>query len=206
MRKLLLMGLAFGALTFSAVPASAQGAYRSPAYNNGYRAGASEGREDGREGKDYGYKRDDRYEDADDGYYRGFGSRDAYRHEFRRGYEDGYDAGYRPYGFGVRVYGGGSANEYGPYGYPERGYGAYAEWGYRNGTSVRIAFDYGRRDGWQAGFEAARRGHFEPTRHRYYRSTPGYDRRFGTRDAYDVNYRDGFRAGYDDGYRAGRRR
>ena len=206
MQKLLLTGLAFGALIFSAVPAGAQGTYRSAAYSNGYRAGVSEGRDDGRDGKDYGYKRDDTYEDADDGYRRGWGNKDAYRYEFRRGYEDGYDAGYRPYGFGVRVYGGGSANEYGPYGYPERGYGAVTEWGYRNGTSVRVAFDFGRRDGWQAGFEAARRGHFEPTRHNYYRSTPGYDRRYGARNAYESNYRNGFRAGYDDGYRAGRRR
>src|SRR5687767_5583503 len=51
---------------------------------------------------------------------------------------DGYESGYGPYrpaGFGVQVYGGGSANEYGPYGYPERGYGVYAEPGYRTGRS-----------------------------------------------------------------------
>src|SRR4051812_10510433 len=40
---------------------------------------------------------------------------------------------YRPAGFGIQVYGGGSANEYGPYGYPERGYGVYAEGSYRHG-------------------------------------------------------------------------
>ena len=57
------------------------------------------------------------------------------------------------------IQGGGSANEYGPYGYPERGYGAYAEWGYRNGNTarpLRAAFDFGRRDGYEAGFDAAR--------------------------------------------------
>jgi len=204
MRNRLLMALVSSAMIALAVPASAQ-VGRNAAYDNGRRAGFQEGSHDARNGKDYGFKRDDTYEDADDGYYRGWGNRDAYRYEFRRGYEDGYDAGYRPAGFGVHVYGGGSANEYGPYGYPERGYGGYAEWGTRNGTGVRIAFDYGRRDGWQAGVEAARHGHFEPTRHHDYRSVPGYDRRYGSRDSYEVNYRDGFRAGYEDGFRSARR-
>jgi len=104
---------------------------------------------------------------------------------------------YRPAGFGVQVYGGGSANEYGPYGYPERGYGVYAEPGYRNASSLRGAFDYGRRDGYEAGLDAARYGRYEPYRHRAYQSTRGWSPRFGGRDAYDVNYRNGFRSGYD---------
>ena len=112
---------------------------------------------------------------------------------------------YRPAGFGVQVYGGGSANEYGPYGYPDRGYGVYAEWGYRNGGSTRGAFDYGRRDGYDAGIDAARYGRYEPFRHRYYRSTRGWVPRYGGRDGYDVNYRNGFRSGYDEGYREARR-
>ena len=121
------------------------------------------------------------------------------------GYESSYGP-YRPAGFGVQVYGGGSANEYGPYGYPDRGYGVYAEWGYRNGgSSLRGAFDYGRRDGYDAGIDAAHYGRYEPFRHRYYRTTRGWDRRFGGRDAYDVNYRNGFRSGYEEGYRAARR-
>lgn len=125
--------------------------------------------------------------------------------------EYGYDAndarGYAGFGFGIRITGGGSANEYGPYGYRDRGYGVYAEWDRRGrpSSSLRAAFDFGRRDGYEAGFDAARYGRFEPMRHRYYRSTRGWDRRFGGRDAYDVNYRNGFRTGYEDGYRAGRR-
>jgi hypothetical protein len=119
------------------------------------------------------------------------------------------DQDYRPFGFGVSIEGGGSSNEYGPYGYAERGYGAFAQRGYRSsgrGSSLRAAFDYGRRDGYQAGFAAARHGRSDWRSHRYYRSTRGYDSRFGARDAYDVNYRNGFRDGYEQGYREGRRR
>lgn len=217
MRNRLLMGVTVAALSFAAVPASAQvgqrhpdagwESNRNPAYDEGYRAGEREGQGDARDRKDYGYKRDDEYEDADRGYFRAFGSRDHYRHEFRRGYEFGYDRGYRRFGFGVQIYGGGSADEYGPYGYPERGYGAYAEWGYRQngGGTLRAAFDFGRRDGYEAGFEAARFGRFEPMRHRHYRSTRGWERRYGGRDAWDLNYRNGFRNGYEEGYNEGRR-
>jgi hypothetical protein len=216
MRNRLLIGFACAAVTFVAVPASAQievqrhpdsgwAGSRSPAFDEGQRAGTREGERDGRDGKEYGFKRDDAYEDADDGYRRG--SKDAYRHDFRRGYEVGYDQGFRRYGFAIRVEGGGSANEYGPYGYPERGYGAYAEWGYRsNGSSLRAAFDFGRREGYEAGFDAARDGRSDWRQHRYYRSTRGYETRYGTRDAYDLNYRNGFRNGYEQGYREGRRR
>jgi len=131
---------------------------------------------------------DDDYDDYDD-----------------RGDESAYGP-YRPAGFGIHIEGGGSANEYGPYGYPERGYGVYADFGYRNrGSALRASFDYGRRDGYQAGIDAARYGRYEPFRHRYYRSTRGWNQRFGGRDAYDVNYRNGFRSGYEEGYRAARR-
>jgi hypothetical protein len=103
------------------------------------------------------------------------------------------------------VQGGGSANEYGPYGYRDRGYGVYAEWGHRNDrrSPLRAAFDYGRRDGFEAGLTAARYGRSDPMRHRYYRSTRGWNGRYGARDAYDLNYRRGFSAGYDEGYRQG---
>lgn len=127
---------------------------------------------------------------------------DDYDGEFEPIAEDSAYGPYRPAGFGIQIYGGGSANEYGPYGYPERGYGPYNERGFRQrGSSLRAAFDFGRRDGFEAGLDAARFGRFEPMRHRYYRSTRGWNGRFGARDAYDLNYRNGFRAGYDQGYR-----
>jgi hypothetical protein len=117
-----------------------------------------------------------------------------------------YDHGFRSFGFGVHVEGGGSANEYGPYGYPERGYGVYGEWGSRDrGYSLRRAYDMGRRDGYDAGFDAARDGRWDWRDHRYYRSVRGYDRRYGARDAFELNYRNGFRNGYEQGYREARR-
>jgi hypothetical protein len=177
MRNSLLMGVTVSALSFVAVPASAQVVVDVP----------------------IGVRNSDAVPRSQDD----AGERDDYDDDY--GYESSYGP-YRPAGFGVPVYGGGSANEYGPYGYPDRGYGVYAERGYRNGGSpLRAAFDYGRRDGYDAGIDAARYGRFAPVRHRYYRSTRGWDHRFGGRDAYDVNYRNGFRSGYEEGYRVVRR-
>ena len=114
---------------------------------------------------------------------------------------------YRPAGFGVQVYGGGSANEYGPYGYADRGYGPYAEPGFRpTASSLTDAVDCGREDGYEAGTNAARFGwRYEPYRHRYYQSPRGWAPRVGERDVYDGDYRRGFRSGYDEGFRAARR-
>jgi hypothetical protein len=179
MRNRLLMGVTVVALTFAAVPATAQVTERND--------------EAGSQNPAYG-----------EGSYSG--------EDQAPGYDAADDNANRSFGFGIQVQGGGSANEYGPYGYAERGYGVYAQWGYgdrdrgRSRFSLRAAFDYGRRDGYREGFDAARDGRWDWRDHRYYRSTRGYDRRFGGRDAYDVNYRNGFRAGYEEGYRDGRGR
>jgi hypothetical protein len=183
MRNQLLMGVTVSALSFAAVPASAQVAVGAQIevqrnQDDGYAAGELEGPDDSGTDQSFGYTAND-------------------------------ERGYSGFGFGIQVTGGGSANEYGPYGYRDRGYGVYADWGYRGDrrSALRAAFDYGRRDGYEAGFDAARYGRFDdPLRHRYYRSTRGWDRRFGGRDAYDVNYRNGFRAGFREGYRDARRR
>ncbi len=128
MRNSLLMGVTVSALCFWAVPASAQVTVDGQATVQRHQDDARDHPDDG-------------YDDGD-------------------GYDNGSESSYGPYrpsGFGIQVDGGGSANEYGPYGYPDRGYGVYAEWGYRNGgSSVRGAFEYGRRDGYDAGIEAAR--------------------------------------------------
>jgi hypothetical protein len=101
------MAGAFALSTLFAVPAFAQygqpyqyqrpydndRGYGNYAFDNGYRAGVREGARDARDGKRYGYKRDDAYENADWGF-RG-GNKRWYRNEFRRGYESGYDSGYR---------------------------------------------------------------------------------------------------------------
>jgi hypothetical protein len=190
MRNRMLMGVTVSALSLAAVPASAQVAVSAQVQ-------VQRNQDDTRWERTLPVDDDDRdgaFEGPDD-------SRDQ---DF--GYTANDERGYRGFGFGIQI-GAGSANEYGPYGYRDRGYGGYAEWGYRgNRSSLRAAFEYGRRDGYEAGWDAARFGRFEPMRHRYYRSTRGWDRHFGGRDAYDVNYRHGFRSGYEQGYRDARRR
>ena len=123
----LTLSLAFATAIGMAAPVAAQvavprhpgsqpgwyGTRGNEGYQNGYREGLREGEHDGRSRKDYGYKRDDAYEDADRGYRGGYG-KDAYRRDFRAGYEAGYDVGYRRYGY----YGGG----YYPGRYPDNRY------------------------------------------------------------------------------------
>jgi hypothetical protein len=192
MRNRLLMGVTVSALAFAAVPASAQ------VVVNG-QVTVQRGQDD--QSWEASRPADDDYRDGE------FDGPDDSRGYQDFGYTAGDERGSRSFGFGIQV-GGGSANEYGPYGYRDRGYGAYAEWGYRPGrtSSLRAAFDYGRRDGYEAGFDAARYGRFDPMRHRHYRSTRGWSSRYGGRDRYDLNYRNGFRSGYEEGYRDARRR
>ena len=106
------------ALVTTAVPADAQGRGRGfgrfgapapaapgiaagrasqeePAYARGYADGyryAQQDRSD-RRGYDPVAHRD--YRDADQGFYRSYGSRDAYKDNYRAGFRAGYDAGYR---------------------------------------------------------------------------------------------------------------
>jgi hypothetical protein len=64
------------------------------AYDNGYRDGVEEGRNDFRRERSYGPYRCDRFRDGDHGFEGRFGSRDAYRTDYRSGFRSGYDAGY----------------------------------------------------------------------------------------------------------------
>lgn len=171
------------------------------AYQNGYQAGEREGERDARDRRDYGYKRDDAYRDADWGF-RG-GDKGDYRREFRRGYEDGYDAGYRRYNRGGWNGGWRNDDRWG-----NGGWGRPNDGGYYGGYDNRIAYDNGFRDGLDAGRNAARRNHgFDPLREGRYRDGDrGYESRYGSRDAYKNQYRDGFRAGYERGYRDNDRR
>lgn len=78
---------------------------------------------------------------------------------------------------------------------------------YRRSYRLDLAFGMGRNDGYEAGFEDARRRHrFAPTREGRYRSANrGYDRRYGPRELWQDRYRDGFRRGYEAGYNDARR-
>src|SRR5215468_5819946 len=60
------------------------------AYDNGYRQGLEEGRNDARHRRDYSPTRHREYRNADDGFHRGDGDREFYRRSYRRGFDIGY--------------------------------------------------------------------------------------------------------------------
>lgn len=89
---------------------------------------------------------------------------------------------------------------------------ADAQWrddGYRRrGPSVygrynNPAYSQGFEDGYDRGRDDAQdRDRYDVRRHGRYRSADhGYNRRFGSKDAYKQVYRNGFEAGYSQGYR-----
>jgi hypothetical protein len=181
--------------------------YGDYAYQNGYRAGQREGERDARDRRDYGYKRDDAYEDADSGF-RG-GDKGRYRRDFRRGYEAGYDNGYRRYARDGWNNGGWNNDGRNGGGWYETRptYPANPNYGGGGYINVRIAYDNGYRDGVEEGRKDFRRDRpFEPfQRDRYREADHGYDRSCGPKDVYRNDYRIGFRAGYDEGYRSAQR-
>lgn len=189
-----------------AVPRTSNGyydRYDRYAFDNGYTAGAREGERDARDNNDYGFKRDDAYEDADAGF-RG-GDKDRYREEFRRGYEVGYDRAYRRFASNSWLDDHPVTTTPVPAPYPDRpsGYVAVPVPIYHENVNSRIAYENGYRDGADEGrkdFE--RRRAFEPTRRdRYKDGDRGYEDRYGSRDEYKADYRAGFRAGYEEAYR-----
>jgi hypothetical protein len=60
------------------------------AYDNGYRQGLDDGRDDARHNRSFSFERHDEYRKAERGYRRQDGERDPYRAAFRRGFEVGY--------------------------------------------------------------------------------------------------------------------
>jgi hypothetical protein len=68
------------------------------AYDNGYRQGLEEGRNDARRRRSYSLERHSEYRNADRGFRRGDGERDPYRVGFRRGFEAGYRDAFGRYG------------------------------------------------------------------------------------------------------------
>jgi hypothetical protein len=179
---------------------------RRYAYDNGYRRGLDHGVADARSGRAGNYRNDRDYRDADWGYDRRFGSRGQYRQQFRRGYEIGYREGYGRYGGGYGYGSGGRAvPRDGRYGAPRSGYpdSRYGGYGYAS-----PAYDKGRRDGYEKGYDDGKDGdRFDPVRHKWYREGDrDYNSRYGSREQYKAAYRDAFRQGYDEGYREGRYR
>src|SRR5215467_6398084 len=77
----------------------------------------------------------------------------------------------------------------------------------RRDTYERRAFDNGERDGYTKGIDDVRHHRrADMNRQRWYRNGDhDYDRHWGSRDVYRVDYRRGFEQGYDRAYREGYR-
>jgi hypothetical protein len=69
--------------------------YQEPAAARGYSDGYEKGLDDGRDRDRYDPVRHGDYRSGDEGYYREYGSRDAYRNNYRAGFRQGYEDGYR---------------------------------------------------------------------------------------------------------------
>jgi flagellar biosynthesis/type III secretory pathway protein FliH len=73
----------------------APGGYQEVAAARGYGDGFEDGMSDGRSGNRYDPVDSRDYRDGDNGYFRSYGSRDAYRNNYRAGFRQGYEDGYR---------------------------------------------------------------------------------------------------------------
>jgi hypothetical protein len=71
------------------------GTYYSPAGQNGYNDGLSEGRNDARDRKAFDPARTKRFREGDHNYNNSYGSRDEYKREYRAAFEQGYRDGYQ---------------------------------------------------------------------------------------------------------------
>lgn len=75
-------------------PGQARG-YQEPAYTRGYADGFKLAQDDRQDRRSYDPVGHRDYREADQGFYRAYGSRDAYKDNYRAGFRAGYDAGYR---------------------------------------------------------------------------------------------------------------
>jgi hypothetical protein len=79
-----------------AAPGVASGrGYQEPAFTRGYSDGFRHAQEDRQDRRRYDPVGHRDYRDADQGFYRSYGSREAYKDNYRAGFRAGYDAGYR---------------------------------------------------------------------------------------------------------------
>jgi hypothetical protein len=69
--------------------------YQEPAYARGYSDGYRHAQDDRDNRRAYDPVRLSDYREADQGFYRSYGSKDAYKNNYRAGFRAGYDAGYR---------------------------------------------------------------------------------------------------------------
>jgi hypothetical protein len=148
---------------------------RSLPYDVGFERGQRAGLDDARRGDRYDFTDESDYRRGDAGYRGQYGDRQAYRERFRNGYQAGYRVGY---------------------GYDRR-----------PGYAGSPAFERGFNDGYEAGIkDARRRERPDPISEGRYRSADrGYNRNYGSREAYKNQYRTAFRQGYERGYADARR-
>jgi hypothetical protein len=178
----------------------------STAYDAGYTRGVSAGEQDGRRGDAFNFTDETDYRRADAGWRSQYGNADRYRTEFRRGYEAGYRTGYARYD--RRGDRGPYDDRYGApggrYGAPGPGRGAPGYGGYGR---TDLAFEKGYTDGYDEGLKDGRGGRRNDpfAESRYRNGDHGYERWYGTKDLYRINYREAFRRGYEQGWSDGRR-
>jgi hypothetical protein len=165
------------------------------AYDNGYRDGLKRGEQAARDRKAVNVEIERDYRSADNGYNRSFGDRDRYRDNYRGGFTQGYRDGYGRYGSNGAWNNRGWARSR-DYRY-ESGYGSAGYGAYQNGVS----------DGYNKGLDDVHDRKFpDVTRQKWYRNGDhDYNSRYGSKDAYRVEYRRGFEEGYNRAYRDGRR-
>lgn len=187
---------------------------RRVAYDNGYRDGLKRGEEAARANRAFNVERERDYRDAEGGYNRSYGDRNRYRDDYRGGFSEGYRDGYYRrstgnygYGNGNGNYGYGNGRGYGNGGYNPNyryGNGGYGAYGNNAGYG---AYQNGVADGYRKGLEDIQdRKAPDVTRQKWYRSGDhDYDKAYGSKDAYKVEYRRGFQEGYNRAYREGRR-
>ncbi len=157
------------------------------AYDEGYREGLRVGSEHSRLGRPFNFGVAVEFRRGDAGYRLAFGTRDQYRADFRVGFERGYRSGYDQY----------AVRRPGP-----------PSWSHGRGVATDPAFRNGFDDGYREGLNDGRRRHRnDPFAESRYRSGDHhFEKWYGSREAYRLNYREAFRDGYERGYADGWRR
>jgi hypothetical protein len=196
---------------------------RRAAYDNGYRDGLKRGEQAARDGRQFDVERERDYRSADSGYNRAYGDRNRYRDDYRGGFSQGYRDGYSrrgsnypsPYPQYPQQY----PTQY-PQQYPSQYPGTYPRDSRGGGILGDIfgggsgrrdsgygAYQNGAGDGYKKGLEDLQnRRAPDVTRQKWYRSGDhDYDKAYGSKDAYRVEYRRGFVEGYNRAFREGRR-